>query len=243
MDDPARLLIVDDEEVFLLSTAELLRQEGYQVDTAMDGIQAARMLNQRTYDLLLTDILMPGNPDLALVRDLPERNQGLPVILMTGYPSAQSAIQAVNLAALAYLVKPMEFQELLAQVRRGVAQRKVQRAVADSARHIHAWGEEMTRLASGLQAGPGGVPVQQVLGAMLGRMGETLLDMKHLVDLSSFEPDGQTCTVQHCPRLESYQRIFQEGIAILEQTKGAFKSRNLEELRHKMEGAVENEPN
>jgi CheY-like chemotaxis protein len=239
MDDPARLLIVDDEEVFLLSTAELLRQEGYQVDTAMDGIQAARMLNQRTYDLLLTDILMPGNPDLALVRDLPERNQGLPVILMTGYPSAQSAIQAVNLAALAYLVKPMEFQELLAQVRRGVAQRKVQRAVADSARHIHAWGEEMTRLASGLQAGPGGVPVQQVLGAMLGRMGESLLDMKQLLDLSAgAELAGRVCSAETCPRIESYHRIFREGIEILERTKGAFKSKNLEDLRLRMEGVV-----
>jgi hypothetical protein len=136
---------------------------------------------------------------------------------------------------LAYLVKPMAFQELKEQVERGVAQRRIQRIVTGSAQRIQVWAGEMAALAG---AG-GGVPVQQVLGAMLGRLSESLLDMKQLVDLSGFEPDGRTCTVEHCPRLESYQRIFQEGIAVLEQTRGAFKSKNLEELRHKMEGVVE----
>jgi CheY-like chemotaxis protein len=239
MATPARVLIADDEELFLLSTADLLRQEGYVVDCARDGQEALQRLGETCYDVLISDIRMPGNAGLSLIQDMPEPNRDLPVVLMTGYPSAETAIQAVNRAVLAYLVKPMEFQDLMVQVQRGVAQRRIQQGVAVSAQRIQAWAGEMLAMAGG----PGGVPVQQVLGAMLGRMGETLLDMKHLVDLSSFEPDGQTCTVQHCPRLESYQRIFQEGIAILEQTKGAFKSRNLEELRHKMEGAVENEPN
>jgi hypothetical protein len=77
-----------------------------------------------------------------------------------------------------------------------------------------------------------------MLGAMLGRMGETLIDMKRLVDLDSGLEDGQACSVRKCPRLESYQRIFQEGIEILEKTKSAFKSRNLEDLRRKMESVV-----
>jgi DNA-binding response OmpR family regulator len=238
MDSPARVLIADDEELFLLSTADLLRQEGYLVDCAKDGQEALRLLGEHRYDVLISDIRMPGNAGLSLIQDMPEPNRDLPVILMTGYPSAETAIQAVNWAVLAYLVKPMEFKDLMAQVERGVTQRRIQRSVQASAQRIQAWAGEMAALAGGR----GGVPVQQVLGAMLGRMGEALLDMKQLVDLSSFEPDGQTCTVQRCPRLESYQRIFQEGIAILEQTKGAFKSRNLEELRHKMEGVVENRP-
>jgi YesN/AraC family two-component response regulator len=239
MDSPARILMADDEELFLLSTADLLREEGYLVDCARDGQEAARMLAETSYDLLISDIRMPGNAGLSLIQDLPEPNRDLPVILVTGYPSAETAIQAVNRAVLAYLVKPMEFRDLVAQVQRGVAQCRVQRAVSASARRIQDWAGEMAALAGG----PGGAPVQQVLGAMLGRMGESLLDLKHLVDLSSgLTPDGQACQVQHCPRVEAYQRIFHEGIAILEQTKGAFKSRNLEDLRHKMEGAVENFP-
>ncbi len=234
-----RLLIADDEEVFLLSTADLLRQEGYRVDCAMDGREALQRLRDAPYDLLISDIRMPGNLDLKVLQELPEPNRGLPVILMTGYPSAETAIQAVNRAVLAYLVKPMEFQELLAQVERGVAQRRIQLTVEASARRIQDWAGEMSRLAQGFAA-PGAVAVPHMLGAMLGRMGETLLDMKRLVDLSvGLQPGGEECSVRHCPRLASYQQIFQEGIEILEKTKGAFKSRNLEDLRRRMEGAVE----
>jgi CheY-like chemotaxis protein len=239
MDNPARLLIADDEEVFLLSTAELLRQQGYLVDCAMDGHEAARKLQGIRYDLLISDIRMPGNPDLELLQALPEPNRDLPVILMTGYPSAETAIRAVNRAVLAYLVKPMEFQDLLVQVKRGGAPRRLQSAVNDSARRIQDWAGEMAQLANGLSS-PGGAELPRLLGAMLGRMGETLIDMKHMVDLSEGREDGQGCAVRHCPRLESYQRIFQEGIEVLEKTKSAFKSRNLEDLRRKMESVVEN---
>jgi CheY-like chemotaxis protein len=212
MDNPARLLMADDEEVFLLSTADLLRQEGYLVDTVMNGHDAFWRLRETQYDLLISDIRMPGNGDLELIQEIPEPNRDLPVILMTGYPSAETAIRAINRSVLAYLVKPMEFQDLLVQVQRGVAQRRVQQAAADSARRIQDWAGEMAQLASGFGV-PGGVPVQRMMGAMLGRMGESLLDMKQLLDLSAgLEPDGKTCSVQHCPRLESYQRIFQEGI-------------------------------
>ena len=237
-----RLLIADDEEVFLLSTADLLRQEGYAVDCAQDGREALARLQETRYDLLISDIRMPGNLDLPLLQDLPEPNRGLPVILMTGYPSAETAIRAVNRAVLAYLVKPMEFQELLEQVRRGVAQRRIQLAVSASADRVQAWAGEMAELSRGFAA-PGGVPVSRLLGAMLGHMGEALLDMKRLVDLSAGAELGeQVCSVRACPRLASYQRIFQEGIEILEKTKSAFKSRNLEDLRRKMEDAVETSP-
>jgi len=181
MDSPARILMADDEELFLLSTADLLREEGYVVDCAKDGQEAARMLAETPYDLLISDIRMPGNAGLSLIQDLPEPNRDLPVILMTGYPSADTAIQAVNRAVLAYLVKPMEFRELVVQVQRGVAQRRIQRAVAASVRRVQDWAGEMAALAGN----PGGAPVQQVLGAMLGRMGESLMDMKHLVDLGA----------------------------------------------------------
>jgi CheY-like chemotaxis protein len=239
MDTPARILIADDEELFLQSTADLLRQEGYLVDCAPDGPEAARLLRERTYDLLLSDIRMPGNPDLALVQDLPEPNRGLPVILMTAYPSAQTAIRAVNLSVLAYLVKPMEFQDLLEQVRRGVAQRRVQRELAGSARRIHAWAGELDQLALGFGS-QGGVPIKDVLGVMLGRMGESLLDLKRLVDLGW--EGGQACTVQRCPRLERYDRLLRDGIETLEKTKGSFKSKVLEDLRLRMGAALDEPP-
>jgi CheY-like chemotaxis protein len=235
MDTPARILIADDEVLFLQSTADLLRQEGYQVDCAEDGPEAARLLAEHTYDLLLSDIRMPGNPDLSLVQDLPEANRGLPVILMTGYPSAQTAIRAVNLSVQAYLVKPMEFPDLLEHVRRAVAQRRIQRELSASARRIHAWAGDLDRLAGAL--GPsGGARVQDVLGIMLGRMGESFLDLKRMVDLGW---DGApACTVERCPRLERYDHLLRDGIETLEKTKGSFKSKVLEDLRLRMSAAL-----
>lgn len=238
-----RVLIADDEEIFLRSTADLLRAEGYTVDCAGDADQALRLLGGNSYDILVSDIRMPGNPDLDLLRNIPEPNQGLPVILVTGYPSAETAIQAIDLNVLTYLVKPLEFRDLLERVREGIRQRRIQQAILASSGRVQHWAREMGDLATGLgkSANTGVISVQQMLGVVLGRMGETLLDLKHLVDLSA-APQGtpqDACSVQQCPRLEMYERIIREGIDTLEHTKGAFKSRELGDLRQKLEQVVE----
>jgi len=238
-----RILLADDEEIFLLATADLLRAEGFVVDAACDATGALELLRGHSYDLLISDIHMPGNPDLELLKHIPERNAGLPVILVTGYPSAQTAIRAIDLNVLTYLVKPLEFEELLKHAKEGVKQRRIQRAILDSSQRVQVWAREMNDLASGLGRGPasGVISVQQMLGMVLGRMGETLLDLKHLVDLSAPQRQGMddVCPILQCPRLEMYERIIREGIDTLERTKGAFKSRDLGDLRQKLENVIE----
>jgi DNA-binding response OmpR family regulator len=241
MEHQGQLLIADDEEVFLLSTAELLRQEGFAVDCARDAREAARLLREFRYDVLVSDIRMPGNPDLALIQGIPEPNAGIPVILVTGYPSAPTAIQAINLSVLAYLVKPLDFEDLLARVREGVQLRKVQQAVVSSSKRIQDWSAELGELAEsfGRTGLSGHVSVQQVLAMTLGRMGETLLDLKHLVDLTTPGKGTDLCPIQNCPRLDMYERVIREGIETLERTKGSFKSRELGDLRQKLEQSIE----
>jgi DNA-binding NtrC family response regulator len=139
MDSRGQLLIADDEEIFLLSTADLLRQEGFAVDCAKDAHEAARLLREFRYDVLISDIRMPGNPELALLQEIPEPNAGLPVILVTGYPSAPTAIQAIHLSVLAYLVKPLDFADLLYRVEEGVRLRRIQQAVVSSSKRIQDW--------------------------------------------------------------------------------------------------------
>ncbi len=143
MEDQGRVLIVDDEEIFLMSTADLLRREGYAVDSVLDAREAAQKLSENRYDVLISDIRMPWNPDLKLIQEIPEPNTGLPVILVTGYPSAPTAIQAISLSVLAYFVKPLEFYELLATVRKGVALRKTKDLVAESSLRVQGWADEM----------------------------------------------------------------------------------------------------
>jgi len=244
MESHGHILIADDEELFLLSTADLLRQEGFAVDCAQDAHEAGRLLQEFRYDVLISDIRMPGNPDLALVQGLAEPNAGLPVILVTGYPSAPTAIQAINLSVLAYLVKPLDFDDLLQRVREGVHLRKIQQAVVSSSQRIQEWSTELGTLAEGFgkPGGAGNLSVQQLLGMVLGRMGETLLDLKRLVDMTGPGKGAEICLVENCPRLALYEQVIREGIDTLERTKGSFKSRDLGELRLKLEQSIDPKP-
>jgi DNA-binding NtrC family response regulator len=113
----ARILLADDEEDFLKFTATLLEKEGYTCDCVTDGATAVELLRTRRYDAVISDIRMPGNPDLRVVREANELQDGVPVILVTAYPSMGTAKRAVELPVTAYVEKPVEFQELLSKVR------------------------------------------------------------------------------------------------------------------------------
>lgn len=110
MAEKGKILIADDEETFLHSTADLLRREGYDCDIVPDGNRAAEMLGKGEYDLLIADIKMPGNGNLELVREMPRLAEGLPVILVTGYPSLKTAMESFQLPVAAYLPKPVEWR-------------------------------------------------------------------------------------------------------------------------------------
>jgi len=117
MVEPRRILIADDEESFLYSTADILRREGYDCSCASDARAATEMLRKESYDLLIADIKMQGNADLEFIKALPQIAEGMPVILVTGYPSLNSAIESIQLPVVAYLVKPFELNELLERVK------------------------------------------------------------------------------------------------------------------------------
>jgi CheY-like chemotaxis protein len=101
MSELGRILIADDEERFMHSTAAFLRQEGYECACAPDAATVAAMLREDPYDLLIADIKMPGNRNLELIRELSHRAEELSVILVTGCPSLQSAIQSIRLPVVA----------------------------------------------------------------------------------------------------------------------------------------------
>jgi DNA-binding NtrC family response regulator len=115
--DIGRILVADDEDTFLQATADLLRGEGYECNCASDAKTVTEMLRSTKYDLLITDINMPGNKDLELINDLPKFVKEIPVILMTGEPSLIPNIQSVQPPVVACLIKPFDFNELLEHVK------------------------------------------------------------------------------------------------------------------------------
>ncbi|MDE0610388.1 MAG: response regulator transcription factor [Anaerolineaceae bacterium] len=116
----ANVLVVDDEGAIRYSISRTLQRVGYQVSQAADGEQALASLRHRNYDVVLTDIRMPGLSGTELLRSIRQHASDAIVIMMTGYASLETAIEALQLGASDYLVKPCSSEELRASVARGV---------------------------------------------------------------------------------------------------------------------------
>jgi two-component system response regulator HydG len=121
-DSPAaRILIADDEPLYLRTTAELLRKAGYTCVCAADGGAALKALEQEPFDLILSDLNMPGNLKLELLREGRRQWPEIPLIVVTGAPSLPTAIESVRLGIADYLLKPVKYEDLLSSVRRALA--------------------------------------------------------------------------------------------------------------------------
>ncbi len=118
-----RVLIVDDEESIRELLTRALELAEYQVEAAADARAAIDRLRLGGYDLLIADLRMPGMDGLALIREARRLHPSLAVIIITGYSSEATAIQAVNLGVVGYLVKPFRIPQVLSAVARALGER------------------------------------------------------------------------------------------------------------------------
>ena len=121
----AKILIVDDEPGVLLTTRAILQQEGYDVEAAASGLEALEAIRQRHYDLVLTDLKMPGVDGLGVLTEVRKRSPLTVTVMMTGYGSVNSALDAVQLGAYEYLLKPIEVEDLKQAVRRSLERKRL----------------------------------------------------------------------------------------------------------------------
>ena len=115
-----KILVADDEPFYLKTTGELLRNEGYSVTCVADAGAAISALGQDAYDLILSDLNMPGNFKLELLHTSRSKHADIPLIVITGVPSLPTAIESVRLGIADYLLKPVKVDDLLASVRRAL---------------------------------------------------------------------------------------------------------------------------
>src|SRR5262249_50533246 len=108
----AHILVVDDETNVLTTVQAILQQEGYEVDAAPGGAQALAAIQSRHYDLVLTDLKMPVVDGLEVLSHVRKHSPETVTIMMTGYASLDSALEAVRLGAYEYLLKPTEVPQL-----------------------------------------------------------------------------------------------------------------------------------
>jgi EAL domain-containing protein (putative c-di-GMP-specific phosphodiesterase class I) len=115
-----RILVVDDEESLIRVIVRVLNAAGYDVATAGDGVKATELMADGTFDAIVSDIDMPRMNGIQLLQTVRRRDLDVPVVLMTGNPGLETAVQAVAHGALQYLIKPVNTEELVRVVQRAV---------------------------------------------------------------------------------------------------------------------------
>jgi excisionase family DNA binding protein len=109
-----RVLVADDEAAVRDMLAKALALADYDVEAVADGRTAIDRLRIATYDLLITDLRMPGIDGLTVIREARRLRADLPVVIITGYSSESSAIEAIDLGVAGYLTKPFRVPKVLA---------------------------------------------------------------------------------------------------------------------------------
>lgn len=231
-----RILIADDDASFLVPTSEFLRRQGYDVDCATDADTVRSLLRETEFDLLISDIGMPGNFGLELIRDLTQLVTGLPVILMTGRPTMETAVEAVRFAVVAYLVKPPDFVELARLVDATVSQRRTWRSVKASRQRLEEWLGNLQHLEAQLEKPSRASAASLMIASLdltlqhvLSALGEVKLLTQALAQAESRADHLSTAAFVHATR---------ETVEVLLRTRQSFKCRELAELRKKLEGLL-----
>jgi two-component system, OmpR family, response regulator len=114
--EQARVLVVDDERDFNETIVKRLTRRGFLAETALSGPAALEILSRQAFDVALLDIMMPGMDGIEVLREVKRRYPGVEVILLTGHASVESGVQGMSMGANAYLIKPVDFEELLGAI-------------------------------------------------------------------------------------------------------------------------------
>jgi CheY-like chemotaxis protein/glycine cleavage system H lipoate-binding protein len=141
MSSDAKVLVVDDEQVVLDSVCKHLRRGGYEVRTALSGAEAMAVLESGWPQIVITDLMMPGMDGLELLARVRTSNPKMPVIMITGYATMRTALQALRQGAFDYIAKPFTRAEL-------------QGVVARAARQVSRGGEPRDAASQPQEAGP-----------------------------------------------------------------------------------------
>jgi DNA-binding response OmpR family regulator len=238
MNNFGSILLVDDDETFRESTSRLLCRQGFICRSASDGPEAAQVLQGQRFDVMIADVRMPNNPDLWIVRTAKQRDEKMAVILVTGFPSEETAIRSIQLSVLAYLTKPVNFEELLRYVRTAVR---------------HSWNrctltavqERLKNCLAELELAESGQPFQTARNNRLVSAGtiRTLAScLSELLSLDEWpELNGGSrnlCELLDCRHLPVHRRAILEAIEVLKKTKSTFKSKVLAEARTRLEDSL-----
>src|SRR6185295_928301 len=124
-EESPRVLVVDDEKVIREILSDFLTMEGYVVRTVEDGSSALRELERRSYNLVISDLKMPGMGGLELLEKIADLKTNVLTVIMTGFGTVETAIEAMKKGAYDYILKPFKIEEVVHVVERGLDRQRL----------------------------------------------------------------------------------------------------------------------
>ena len=121
------ILVIDDEPEVLAVMVDVLEQEGYSPRSTSDSREASRLLEEATFDVIVSDIMMPHLSGLQLLEMAKRQNPDVQVVFVTGYSTREVAIEALNKGASGFIEKPFQTHQLVAAVREALWRRRLRR--------------------------------------------------------------------------------------------------------------------
>lgn len=112
------ILLAEDDEIMRISVSDRLKSQGWNVDEAENGSKALEFVNKQHYNLVLSDIRMPGIDGISLLKKIHDQNPSTDVIMMTAYGSVESAIDCMKIGAADYILKPFDMDDLVIRIKR-----------------------------------------------------------------------------------------------------------------------------
>ena len=226
-----RVLLADDERAIRDGLAIVLGRYGFECDRVATGAEAVERLQSREYDVLLSDINMPGNSGLELIEALPQLAAGLPVILLTGRPSVATASRSVRLPVVAYLTKPPEIDELCRVLDAAVADHRGFRAMHGGRARLRAWEQELGQIEQVLRKSPGAQPGGPMGSYLRVSLRQVILMLADLERATQALERRAASSLDHVDHVAALRRT----VEVLERTKQNFKSKDLADLRRQLE--------
>ena len=223
MTSQGTILLADDEDTFLEATKDLLEEEGYVCHGVRNVNQLTDALDRGEFDLLITDLNMPGNRIMEKVSELRERAKIMPVIVVTGYPSVPTAVESVHLNVMEYMIKPVNFPVLLDAVKRGLQHTQTLNTLSDARQRAELHVQNLSNLEETMSTFQVSLdmPSSQAIPPSAASAPQT-------------SPDADVTN----PSMTDYFRLRESvfhTIQVLQKTKSAFRSKDLAGLRKYLE--------
>ena len=225
------VLIADDDQGARDSLLLMLRRLGYMCESAATADQALTLLRAAPAEVLLSDIHMPGNIKLELVEAATKVMPGLPVVLLTGRPSVETAARSVRLPVSAYLTKPPDLQELTRELDRAIAGFREYTLIQAGRKRLQDWERELSQIETMMRHPSAEVStgaLEDFIRVSLRQAIMTLADLERATQVLDSRANDRLRAVEHVAALR-------HAVEVLERTRQNFKSKDLADLRRQLE--------